>query len=121
MVGVRAFNGSRVFAGHSSDYWTISLLASGFGSIATAINIIATVLSLRCPGMKLSRMPLLAWMNMVMAGLVLIAITPLSAAQIMLLIDRYLEDTFSIRRRAARRRSGCTSSGSSGTRKFTSW
>src|SRR6204780_4711673 len=24
-------------AGHSSDYWTIALLASGFGSIATAI------------------------------------------------------------------------------------
>jgi len=80
--------------GHSSDYWTISLLASGFGSIATAINIIATVLSLRCPGMKLSRMPLLAWMNLVMAGLVLIALTPLSAAQIMLLVDRYLGGHF---------------------------
>jgi cytochrome c oxidase subunit 1 len=80
--------------GHSSDYWTISLLASGFGSVATAINIIATVLSLRCPGMKLSRMPLLAWMNLVMAGLVLIAITPLSAAQIMLLVDRYLGGHF---------------------------
>jgi cytochrome c oxidase subunit I len=80
--------------GHSSDYWTISLLASGFGSIATAINIIATVLSLRCPGMKLSRMPLLAWMNLVMAGLVLLAITPLSAAQIMLLVDRYLGGHF---------------------------
>ena len=80
--------------GHSSDYWTISLLVSGFGSIATAINIIATVLSLRCPGMKLSRMPLLAWMNLVMAGMVLIALTPLSAAQIMLLIDRYLGGHF---------------------------
>jgi cytochrome c oxidase subunit 1 len=80
--------------GHSSDYWTIALLVSGFGSIATAINIIATVLSLRCPGMKLSRMPLLAWMNLVMAGLVLIALTPLSAAQIMLLVDRYLGGHF---------------------------
>jgi cytochrome c oxidase subunit 1 len=80
--------------GHSSDYWTIALLVSGFGSIATGINIIATVLSLRCPGMKLSRMPLLAWMNMVMAGLVLITLTPLSAAQIMLLVDRYLGGHF---------------------------
>ena len=34
---------SRAFSpGHSSDYWTIALLASGFGSIGTAINIIAT-------------------------------------------------------------------------------
>ncbi len=44
--------------------------------------------------MKISRMPLLVWMNLVMAGMVLIAITPLSAAQIMLLIDRYLGGHF---------------------------
>jgi len=43
---------SRAFSpGHSSDYWTIALLASGFGSIATAINIIATIISMRCSGM----------------------------------------------------------------------
>jgi cytochrome c oxidase subunit 1 len=86
---------ARAFSpGHSSDYWTISLLVSGLGSIGTAINIIATILCLRCPGMKLSRMPLFAWMNMVMSGMVLIAITPLSAAQIMLLVDRYLGGHF---------------------------
>jgi cytochrome c oxidase subunit 1 len=44
--------------------------------------------------MKLNRMPLFAWLNLVMAGMVLIAITPLSAAQIMLLIDRYLGGHF---------------------------
>src|SRR5947199_7557407 len=80
---------SRAFSpGFSSDYWTIAVLVSGFGSIGTAINIIATIVSMRCPGMTLGRMPLLAWMNLVMAGLVLITITPLSAAQIMLLVDR---------------------------------
>src|SRR5271167_880516 len=69
---------SRAFSpGHSTDYWTVSLLVSGFGSIGTAINIIATILSLRCPGMTLGRMPLFAWMNMVMSGLVLLALTPL--------------------------------------------
>jgi cytochrome c oxidase subunit 1 len=88
-LGARAFS-----PGHSSDYWTLSLLVSGFGSIGTAINIIATILCLRCPGMKISRMPLLVWMNLVMAGMVLLAITPLSAAQIMLLIDRYLGGHF---------------------------
>src|SRR3989440_4269786 len=86
---------ARAFSpGHSSDYWTLSLLVSGFGSIGTAINILATILCLRCPGMKLNRMPLLVWLNLVMAGMVLIAITPLSAAQIMLLIDRYLGGHF---------------------------
>jgi cytochrome c oxidase subunit 1 len=86
---------SRAFSpGHSSDYWTIALLASGFGSIGTAINIIATILCLRCPGMHLGRMPLLVWLNLVMAGMVLFAISPLSAAQIMLLVDRYLGGHF---------------------------
>src|SRR6202453_156284 len=88
-LGARAFS-----PGHSSDYWTLSLLVSGFGSIGTAINIIATILCLRCPGMKLNRMPLLVWMNLVMAGMVLLAISPLTAAQIMLLIDRYLGGPF---------------------------
>ena len=86
---------SRAFSpGHSSDYWTVALLASGFGSIGTAINIIATIISMRCPGMNLSRMPLLAWLNLVMSGMVLLAITPLSAAQLMLLVDRYLGGHF---------------------------
>src|SRR6202008_1921863 len=80
--------------GHSSDYWTIALLVSGFGSIGTAINILATVLCMRCPGMHLGRMPLLVWLNLVMSGMVLIAVTPLSAAQLMLLVDRYLGGHF---------------------------
>ena len=39
-------------------------------------------------------MPLFAWMNAVMAFLVLVALGPLTAAQIMLLIDRYLGGHF---------------------------
>ncbi len=40
--------------------------------------------------MTLSRMPLLVWLKLVTSGLVLIAVSPLTAAQIMLLLDRYL-------------------------------
>jgi cytochrome c oxidase subunit 1 len=80
--------------GHSSDYWTVAVLVAGFGTIGASINIIATVLCSRCPGMHLGRMPLLVWLNMVMSGMVLIVVTPLSAAQIMLLIDRYLGGHF---------------------------
>jgi cytochrome c oxidase subunit 1 len=86
---------SRSFSvGHSTDFWTLSLLVSGFGSIGTAINIIVTILCLRCPGMKLGKMPLFVWLNLVMAGLVILAVSPLSAAQIMLTIDRYLGGHF---------------------------
>ena len=82
---------SRAFSkGHSTDFWTLAVLVSGFGSIGTAVNFIATIISMRCPGMTLGKMPLLAWMNLVMAGLVLLAISPLTAAQAMLMLDRYL-------------------------------
>src|SRR5438445_4156422 len=80
--------------GHSSDYWTLALLVSGFGSIGTAVNIVTTILCMRCPGMTLGRMPLFAWLSLTMAGLVIIAVTPLSAAQLMLLVDRYLGGHF---------------------------
>ena len=86
---------ARAFSpGSSSDYWTIAVLVAGFGTIGGAINLIATILCLRCPGMHLSRMPLLAWLTLVMSGLVLIGVTPLSAAQIMLLVDRYMGGHF---------------------------
>ena len=86
---------AKVFSqGHSTDFWSLALLVSGFGSIGTAVNFITTILSMRCPGMTLGKMPLLAWLNLVMAGLVILAVSPLTAAQIMLSIDRYLGGHF---------------------------
>src|ERR1700682_1803225 len=86
---------ARAFSpGHSTDFWTLGLLVSGFGSSGTAVNFITTVLCIRCPGMTLGKMPLLAWMNMVMAGMVILAVSPLTAAQIMLSIDRYFGGHF---------------------------
>src|ERR1700689_3601132 len=86
---------SKTFSrGHSTDFWTLSLLVSGFGSIGTSINIIATVFCMRCKGMTLAKMPLLAWLNTIMASLVILAVSPLTAAQVMLLVDRYLGGHF---------------------------
>jgi cytochrome c oxidase subunit 1 len=80
--------------GHSTDYWTIAILLGGIGSIGTAANIVATVISMRCPGMTLNRMPLLVWLYLVMSCLAFVTISPLTAAQIMLLLDRYVGSHF---------------------------
>jgi cytochrome c oxidase subunit 1 len=80
--------------GHSTDFWTLAILVSGFGSIGVAINIIATIMCMRCPGMTLAKMPLLAWLYLVTASLVILAVSPLTAAQIMLVVDRYLGGHF---------------------------
>jgi cytochrome c oxidase subunit 1 len=39
-------------------------------------------------------MPLLVWLNFVMSGMVVLAVSPLTAAQLMLLVDRYLGGHF---------------------------
>src|ERR1700751_1532278 len=76
--------------GHATDYWALALIVSGFGTLGTAVNIIATIISMRCKGMTLMRMPLFTWLLLVVSMLTLVTITPLTAAQFMLLIDRYL-------------------------------
>jgi cytochrome c oxidase subunit I len=82
---------ARAFSpGNSTDYWTLSILVSGIGSIGTAANLVATILCLRCEGMTFGKMPLLVWLNFIVASMILVVISPLTAAQIMLLLDRYL-------------------------------
>jgi cytochrome c oxidase subunit I len=80
--------------GHTVDYWALALIVSGFGTIGAAVNIIATTFSMRCKGMTLFRMPLFVWLMLTVSGLILVTISPLTAAQIMLTIDRYLGGHF---------------------------
>lgn len=80
--------------GYSTDYWILSLLVGGVGSIVTSINVIATVFGMRCKGMTLMRMPLFVWLMLVVAVMILLALPALSAGQIMLLFDRFLGAKF---------------------------
>jgi cytochrome c oxidase subunit I len=86
---------ARAFSpGHATDYWALALIVTGFGTLGTAINIVATVFSMRCRGMTMMRLPLFTWLMLVDSSLTLITITPLTAAQFMLLVDRYLDGHF---------------------------
>jgi cytochrome c oxidase subunit 1 len=80
--------------GNSTDYWIVGLLVGGFGSIATAINIVTTTMCMRCTGMTLGRMPLYVWLMFVVAAMIIIVMPPLTAAQVMLLFDRFLDAHF---------------------------
>jgi cytochrome c oxidase subunit I len=86
---------ARAFSrGHSTDYWILGLLVSSVGSIVSAVNVIATAVSLRCKGMTMMRLPLFVWLSIVTSFMILLALAPLSAAQIMLLLDRFLGARF---------------------------
>src|SRR5262245_39806198 len=76
--------------GNATDYWIVGLLVSGVGSIGTAANLVTTVFCMRCPGMTLWRMPMFVWLLLVVCFQILLALPPLTAAQVMLLFDRYL-------------------------------
>jgi cytochrome c oxidase subunit I len=76
------------------DYWALGLLLASVGSIMTGINLIVTVATLRAPGMSAFRIPVFVWMSVLMAGLMIWAIPSLTAAQVMLLLDRYVGTHF---------------------------
>src|SRR5437667_6341100 len=80
--------------GHSTDYWILGMLVSGIGSSASALNVIVTIVTMRFKGMTLIRMPVFGRMVLVVSGMILLAMPPLSAAQSMLLLDRCLAAHF---------------------------
>ena len=76
--------------GSSTDYWILGVALAGIGTTATAINLLATAASMRCRGMTLGRMPLFVWLMLTSSAQLLVALPPLTAAQVMLLLDRFL-------------------------------
>jgi cytochrome c oxidase subunit I len=76
------------------DYWALSLLVMGVGSVATGLNLITTILTLRAPGMTLQRVPLFVWMMLTTSFLVILAMPALNAAIVMILFDRVLNTHF---------------------------
>ncbi|HLW58997.1 MAG TPA: cytochrome c oxidase subunit I [bacterium] len=76
------------------DYWALGLLATGIGTVAASINLIVTILTLRAPGMSMTRLPLFTWMVLVNSILILCALPVLNASLVMLLIDRLLNAHF---------------------------
>ena len=76
--------------GRAPDYWAIALIVMGWGSLGAGVNIITTTLTMRCKGMKLMRMPLFTWLMLVVSAIMIVAIPCLTAAQGMLMLDRYL-------------------------------
>src|SRR5579862_8645121 len=76
--------------GNSTDYWILSIFLTSVGSIATAINLMTTIVCMRCTGMTLNKMPVLVWLALVVSVMIIVVLPPLGAAQVMLLLDRFL-------------------------------
>ena len=67
---------------------------AGASSIATALNFLVTIITMRAPGMSFFRMPLLVWANFSTSLLVVIATPFIAASQFFVLLDRALGFNF---------------------------
>jgi cytochrome c oxidase subunit 1 len=76
------------------NLWIISLFILGVSSLMGSINYITTIVNMRAPGMTWFRLPLTIWALFITAILLLLALPVLSAALIMLLLDRTLGTSF---------------------------
>jgi cytochrome c oxidase subunit 1 len=85
---------STTFAPASTDFFIFAVHLLGISSIMGAINIIATILNMRAPGMTLMKMPLFVWTWLITAFL-LIAVMPVLAGVVtMMLTDRNFGTSF---------------------------
>jgi cytochrome c oxidase subunit 1/cytochrome c oxidase subunit I+III len=76
------------------DYWALSLLLIGIGTLTTATNMALTIFTLRTPGMTIRRLPLFSWMVLVNSFLITFAMPIINAALVLVLADRLLGTHF---------------------------
>ena len=76
------------------DFFTIGVQFAGASSIATALNFLVTIITMRAPGMSFFRMPLLVWANFSTSLLVVIATPFIAASQFFVLLDRAMGFNF---------------------------
>src|SRR3954453_5334226 len=67
---------------------------AGASSIATALNFLVTIVTMRAPGMNFWRLPLLVWSNLSTRLLVVEATLFIAGVQFMVLFDRILHTNF---------------------------
>src|SRR5574337_328198 len=79
---------------NSLAYVVFAIHLMGISSIMGAINIIATILNMRAPGMDLLKMPVFVWSWLITAFLLIAVMPVLAGAVTMLLTDKYFGTSF---------------------------
>ncbi len=85
---------STTFAPQSMDFLIFAIHLLGFSSIMGSINIVATILNLRAPEMRLMDMPLFVWTWLITAFLLIAVMPVLAGAVTMMLTDRNFGTSF---------------------------
>jgi cytochrome o ubiquinol oxidase subunit 1 len=76
------------------DYYIWSLQVAGVGTLLSGVNLIATIVKMRAPGMDLMKMPVFTWTALCTNILIVITFPVLTAALAMLGLDRLFDTHF---------------------------
>jgi cytochrome o ubiquinol oxidase subunit 1 len=76
------------------DYYIWSLQIAGVGTLLSGVNLIATIVKMRAPGMALMRMPVFTWTALATNILIVAAFPVLTAVLALLSLDRYVGTNF---------------------------
>ena len=80
--------------GYNVAFTVFAIHVAGISSIMGAINIIATVLNMRAPGIDLLKMPIFCWAWLITAFLLIAVMPVLAGAVTMLLTDKFFGTSF---------------------------
>ncbi|MEG8014346.1 MULTISPECIES: cytochrome o ubiquinol oxidase subunit I [unclassified Sphingomonas] len=76
------------------DYYIWALQIAGVGTLLSGVNLVATIVKMRAPGMGLMKMPIFTWTALCTNILIVAAFPVLTAVLAMLSLDRYIGTAF---------------------------
>ncbi len=76
------------------DYYIWALQVAGVGTTLSGINLIATIVKMRAPGMGMMKMPIFTWTSLCTNVLIVAAFPVLTAVLALLSLDRYVGTHF---------------------------
>jgi cytochrome o ubiquinol oxidase subunit 1 len=76
------------------DYYIWALQIAGVGTLLSGVNLVATIVKMRAPGMGLMKMPIFTWSALCTNILIVAAFPILTAVLAMISLDRYVGTNF---------------------------
>ncbi|RUP15924.1 MAG: cytochrome o ubiquinol oxidase subunit I, partial [Methylobacterium sp.] len=87
-------SGAAMSPGVGVDYYIWALQIAGIGTLLSGINLIATIVKMRAPGMTMMKLPIFVWSSLCTNILIVAAFPILTAVLAMLSLDRYIGTHF---------------------------
>ena len=87
-------SGADMSPGVGVDYYIWALQIAGIGTTLSGINLIATIVKMRAPGMTMMKLPIFVWSSLCTNILIVAAFPILTAVLALLSLDRYVGTHF---------------------------